>query len=140
MKKEQGVTLTSILVYIIAMVIVIGTIATITSFFYTNVTGVKDNSDNIAEITKFHMCFLEEVKKQNNEIIRLENNTILFSTGNTFFYQDKSIYYNQVRICENISHLQFNVEEVNSKQVIQVLITIGDDAEYTKITQYVLGK
>lgn len=138
MKNNSGVTITSIIVYIIAMMIVIGIIASITSFFYTNVNNVNENSDNISEITKFHMYFLEETTNRNNNIISISNNKITFSTGNTFTFQDNAIYFNHVKICEEIANLQFEAEEINEKTVINVLITIGQNNEYTKTTKYVL--
>lgn len=139
MKSNSGLTITSIIVYIIAMMMVIGTIATITSFFYTNVSNLSDNSDNISEITKFHMYFLEETTKEDNSIAKLTDTSISFHTGNTFTFQDNSIYFNHSKICEEISNLQFATEEINEKTVISVLITIGQDNEYTKTTKYVLN-
>lgn len=139
MKTDSGLTVTSIIVYITAMVIVIGTIASITSFFYTNVSNLDDNSNNMSEITKFHMYFLEETTKMNNSIMTLNDTLVSFATGNTFIYQNNSIYFNNIKICDNISNLQFAKEEVNDKTIIKVLITIGQDNEYTKTIKYVLN-
>lgn len=139
MKNNSGVTITSIVVYVIAMVIVIGIIASITSFFYSNVNNVNENSNNISEITKFHMYFLEETTNESNSIISISNNKITFLTGNTFTFQDKAIYFNHVKICEQIESLQFQTEEINQKTIINVLITIGQNNEYTKTTKYVLA-
>lgn len=139
MKTDSGLTVTSIIVYITAMVIVIGTIASITSFFYTNVSNLDDNSNNMSEITKFHMYFLEETTKMNNSIMTLNDTLVSFATGNTFIYQNNSIYFNNIKICDNISNLQFARKEVNDKTIIKVLITIGQDNEYTKTIKYVLN-
>ena len=139
MKNNSGVTITSIIVYVIAMMIVIGIIASITSFFYSNVNNINENSDNISEITKFHMYFLEETTNENNSIVSISNNQITFATGNTFTFQDKAIYFNHVKICEQITNTQFATEEINEKTIINVLITIGENNEYTKTTKYVLA-
>ena len=139
MKSNSGITTTSMIVYVIAMIIVIGTIATITSFFYTNVTQLEDNSDYLSEITKFHMYFLEETTKKDNEIHNLQEQSISFTTGNTFTFQDNSIYFNHIKICEEVSNLQFATEMKNGKTIIKVLITFGTGNEYTKTTQYVLN-
>lgn len=139
MKQNSGLTTTSIIIYVIAMMIVIGIIASITSFFYTNVNEINNNSQQMAEITKFHMYFLEETTKQNNLIHEIKNNSISFVSGNTFTFQNNSIYFNHVKICENISDVQFVTELKNSKTVIKVLITVGNANEYTKTTQYVLN-
>lgn len=139
MKTNRGVTTTSLIIYVIAMLIVMGIIATITSFFYTNVINIEDSSANLTEITKFNMYFLEETKNTNNEIVKLSDTSITFLTGNTFTFQDNSIYLNSSKICENIKQLAFSVEEINSKKVITVLITIGDNLEYTKTTKFVMS-
>jgi hypothetical protein len=139
MNRESGLTTTSLIIYIIAMMIVIGIVATITSFFYTNINLLSNNSDNISEITKFHMYFLDETTKKDNEILQINDDSITFASGNTFTFQDNSIYLNYIKICEDIYNLQFSTTKVNSKTVINVLITIGESNEYTKTTQYVLN-
>ncbi len=139
MKSSRGVTTTTLIIYVIAMLIVIGIIATITSFFYTNVTNLEDNSSNISEITKFNMYFLQEIKNSNNDIIAINEKSITFLTGNTFTFQDHSIYMNSSKISQNIKDLKFYAEEINSKKVVTVLITIGENLEYTKTTQYVMN-
>ena len=42
MNSSKGVTTTSLIIYVIAMLIVIGIIATITSFFYINISNIED--------------------------------------------------------------------------------------------------
>ncbi len=140
MKSNRGVTTTSLIIYVIAMTIVIGIIATINSFFYSNVMNLEDGSSNIAELTKFNMYFLEDTKKSNNDIVKLSNNSITFSSGNTFTFQDNAIYLNNIRICEDVQNLQFSVNENSDKNIINVLVTIGDNMEYTKTTKYVMKK
>lgn len=139
MKTCKGITMISILIYIIAMLIVMGIIATVTSFFYTNIINVEDSSNNLSEITKFNMFFLQEVKDTNNDIIKYTSTSIAFLTGNTFTFQDNSIYLNSNKICENVKQFSLNVEEINNKKAITVLITIGENLEYTKTTKYVMN-
>lgn len=139
MKNQRGLTTTSLIIYVIAMILAIGIIATITSFFYTNVINLEDSSTNIAEITKFNMHFLQETKNKDNAIVRITNNSITFLTGNTFTFADNSIYLNSSKICEKVKNLEFTQEEINNKTVIKVLTTIGNNLEYTKITNYVLA-
>lgn len=140
MKNNHGVTITSLIVYVIAMLIVIGIIANLTSFFYTNVLNLEDESANISELSKFNMYFLEEVKNPNNSIVQINENSITFITGTTFTFQDNSVYLNNIRICENVKNLKFSKEQINSKEVINVFITVGDNMEYTKNTKFVMAK
>lgn len=137
MNSNRGVTTTSLIIYIIAMLIVVGIISTITSFFYTNINNLENQTE---EITKFNMYFLQDIKMEDNTVIKLTETSITFSSGNTFTFQDNSIYLNNSKICENVKNLLFNIEEVNNKKVINVLITVGENVEYTKTTKYVLSK
>lgn len=139
MKQNAGITTTSVIIYIIAMMIVIGMIGTITSFFYTNVNDLENSSDYISEITKFHMYFLEETTNEQNEIYEISNHSILFTTGNAFTFQDNQIYFNHIKICEHVADLQFTTETLNNKTVVRVLIEIGENGEYIKTTDYVLA-
>lgn len=140
MKNNHGVTITSLIVYVIAMLIVIGIIANLTSFFYTNVLNLEDESANISELSKFNMYFLQEAKNPNNSIVQINENSITFITGTTFTFQDNSVYLNNIRICENVKNLKFSKEQINSKEVINVFITVGDNMEYTKNTKFVMAK
>ena len=140
MKAEKGITLMSLMIYVISMVLVIGIISTITSFYYTNVMSLADEGANIAEITKFNMYFLQEVKNFNNEVKQKTDKSITFSTGNTFTFQDNAIYLNNIRICEGVKDCKINIEDKNSKKIIKVLLTIGKNIEYTKTTNYVMSK
>lgn len=140
MKANSGVTTTSLIIYIIAMMIVIGIVATITSFFYTNINNLDENSKNISEITKFNVYFIEEIEKEDNSVILIQDNkkSISFSSGNTYTFQDNAIYLNTIRICDNISNMQIEMQEKEGKTILTVLITTGNKMEYTKVTQYVI--
>ena len=53
MKSEKGVTLTSLIVYVIGMVMVISIVSVLTTYFYKNIKNVGADIDPIAEYTKF---------------------------------------------------------------------------------------
>ena len=86
------------------------------------------------------MYFLEEVKNTNNSIVKINENSITFITGNTFTAQDDAIYLNNIRICDNVKNLKFSKEQINEKDVINVLITVGNNIEYSKSMKFVLAK
>ncbi len=141
MKGERGISLQSLTVYIIGFLVIIGIISTITSFFYTNIINTRDNSQNMAEITKFNVYFLQDVKKSENNIMSVakDNSYISFTSGNVYTFQDNAIYQNKVKICENVRNAQFKVEKVNGKDVITVLLSIGENMPVTRTTKYVLS-
>lgn len=128
MKNNSGVTLTSVIIYIIGMAIVIGVISTLTSFFYKNIDISEINDDSTTQYTKFSSIFLEETNKENNYVIDcktvVENDKktsyIIFSTGNQYTFKNNSIYKNKIKICQNIDDCDFSYSFVDSIYKIKV--------------------
>lgn len=129
MKNNTGITLISLLLYVIGMTIVVGTIATLTSYFYKNI-NVGDIEDTTTQYTKFSSIFSEDINKKNNSVIDSktieENGTkvsyIIFSSGNqyTFKSENKSIYKNNIKICDNVEDCDFSYWFVDSKYSVKV--------------------
>lgn len=130
MKNNKGITLTSLMIYVIGMVIAIGVIATLTSYFYKNIDIKKLNGDSSTQFTNFSSVFSYEVNLENNRIIDCgttqENGKkisyIIFSSGNqyTFKEENNSIYQNNIKICEYIEDCDFSYRLVNSRYEITV--------------------
>lgn len=128
MKSNKGITLTSLIIYVIGMTIMVATIATITSFFYKNIDIGDINSDT-TQYTKFSSMFTEETNRINNSVIECKTLTdenrisyIIFSSGNqyTFNEDSKSIYKNNVKICDNVEMCEFSYTYIDSKYKITV--------------------
>lgn len=150
MKSQKGVTLVSLTVYVIVMAIVIGILATITTFFYKNVNDVNAEIDPIAEYTTFNSYFSDEINHPNIKIVKCMTNTnnstvnsagnsqnyIVFSNGVQYTYvpENKGIYRNEVKIGRNIDICTFEEKIENGKSIIMVHFesgTIKKDIEYT---------
>lgn len=129
MKNNKGITLISIIIYVIGMVIVVSIISTLTSFFYNNI-DTTDITNNTAQYTKFSSIFLEEVNKQNNAVVEcktiVENgfkvSYIIFLSGNqyTFKKENNAIYKNKIKICDNVDDCDFSYSFIDSKYKIKV--------------------
>ncbi len=126
MKSNKGVTLTSLIIYVIGMTIMVSIIATLTSFFYKNI-DIGDINSNTTQYTKFTSILSEEVNKKNNSVIDCQSLTagvsyIVFSSGNqyTFNQGSKSVYRNNVKICDNIDTCDFSYTYIDSKYKIKV--------------------
>lgn len=135
MKSERGVTLTSIMIYVFALTIVVMIIARISTYFYSNVNELSNNSAADAEYTKFNSYFTAEINTEGNEVQydRTNNQYIIFTkTENQYTYQNGSIYMNKAKICKNIDKCIFNYDETT--EVITVQLTINGknfDMAYT---------
>ena len=147
MKSEKGVTLISVIIYVIAMLIIIAVITVLTSYFYTNVDINSASEDLNQQYTKFNSYFTEEVNRKGNKILEIgetENNEeegpqkyIIFSSGNQYTYipANKGIYMNTVKIAENITDCTFEKNDADGKTKITVTIN-GNNFE--RVTTYTL--
>lgn len=136
MKSEKGVTLTSLIIYIIAMLIVMSTIAVITSSVYNNLDVITNESNSQKEFSRFNMCFIKEVNLENNAIKKIDeenHNYIVFSDNektHQYTFLNNSIYLNKIKICDNVTDCKFYIYEDEVKNVaISVSLKIGQDLE-----------
>ena len=148
MQNEKGITLTSVTIYVIAMLIIIAIISVLTSYFYRNVDINSVSEDLNQQYTKFNSYFIEEVNKKGNKLLEsgeIENKSgngiqkyIVFSSGNQYTYipENEGIYMNQVKIAENVTGCDFISHiEANGKTTITVTI---EGNNFKKETTYTL--
>lgn len=126
MKSNKGITMISLITYIMGLTIVLALVATLTTFFFKNISAKDLNSDT-TQYTKFSSIFLEEINNKNNSVIDCKPLTngvsyIIFSSGNqyTFNANSKCIYKNKIKICENVEICDFSYTFVDSKYKIKV--------------------
>ena len=123
MKSQKGITLTSLTIYILLVLVIVGIIATITASFRDNINDMNSEGVNHSEIDKFSVYFLREVKRQENSVITVSDTEIVFNTGNKYTFKENSIYLNDnIQIAENIENCAFMKRIENNKEIIQVKI------------------
>lgn len=130
MKSQNGITLSSLIIYIIVMIMAIGVMARVSTMFYNNVNKLDNRTIEISKFNNFNTYFVKEIKLPNNGIDKIENNYILFKSGNSFLYQNQNIYYNDLMIVDNVKNLVFTKE---SESVINLNISFE---EYSKQIKY----
>lgn len=141
MKNENGVTLISVTIYVIAMVIVIAVIASLTGYFYSNVNISTESQDINKQYTKFNSFFSEQVNKSGNIIIEAntegEKPYIIFADKNqyTFSKKNKAIYFNNAKIATNLEDCRFEIGNKNGKNIITVTINAKN---FNKTTEYTI--
>lgn len=129
MSDNKGITMTSLIIYVLGMVIAVSIIATLTSFFYKNV-NVGNISKDTTQYTQFSNIFSKEIERKNNKVVDCKTTEedgnkisyIIFSSGNQYTYksQNKSVYKNKVRICQNIENCEFSYTFVDSIYSVKV--------------------
>ena len=133
MKQQKGIALTSLIIYIIVLVAVLGVISIITSFFYNNVDEVGKNVEPSQEYTRFTSFFTKDINKQNAKIEECDEqgSYIVFSDGTQYTFKDEKIYRNKILISQNINEIKFSYTPGNDekKDVVSIEYKITKDSE-----------
>lgn len=134
-KNQKGITLVSLIVYVIAMLSVVTIVGTITSYFYSNVNDQYNESKNEDEETTLNMYLTNDLKNKkmtidisnDNSKISLEYSDgthIEYTITNYGIYRDKVKIYN----ITDESKMRFELGEIkkdeigiNRKQEIQIV-------------------
>ena len=137
MKTNRGVTLISVTIYVIAISIVIGIVTVISTYFFSNADDVSDIIDPAIEYTRFNSFFSEEVNNENIKVLECKNDTnqnyIAFNNGEqyTFVRENKSIYKNKIKICQEVEECTFEQGIQNGKEVVTVNLKMENSENKT---------
>ena len=121
MKKENGLTIISVLIYIIALLIILGVVATLTSYFYKNINIEGESQLTNAQFTKFSGYITEEINQDGVRVVEVGENEnvtyITFTNKQTYTYSkvNKAIYVNEIKICQNIDKCNFSYTEEDNR-------------------------
>lgn len=112
MKSNRGVTLTSLIIYIIGLSIVIGTLSIVSRYFYKNINKVALNQTAQEEYSKLLSYLTKDVNDENIILIQSGVNDldcIIFKfkdgTEHQYMYYDSVIYY-------------ISVDNANEKKIV----------------------
>ncbi|MBR3696679.1 MAG: hypothetical protein IKM97_00155 [Clostridia bacterium] len=164
MKSKKGVTMMSLILYVASFLIVTTVVATITTFFYNNVVILDTKTSSNSQYNRINLYFLNQCKKNNvslfawknidieanidtpSNISALKNNPegafITFkeenNIKNSFIYveDEKNLYFNSVKIGQDIEEFKFKIDYSFGKPVLKVFINI-DGTSFT--TEYVVA-
>lgn len=142
MKSEKGITLISLIIYVVLLLIVVSFLSVVSTHFYSSTKYLMDNGKYVSEFDKFNMYFIEDVKN-NTDVYSIETNKIVFEDGTVYTYLNKSVYRNKVEICKNIERCEFSkLEEIDNnnftKKIINVKIKIAGKNSFETENDYVL--
>ncbi len=144
MKRQEGITLLSLVTYIAVAMIVIGIMAIISSYFYKNISWVKDREKNAQEFNKFNMFFIGDIKA--NRDATVSGTQIKFSDGTIYRYEKEKgiIYRNNTIVAENIAALLFSKASETTKgtnttkNIIRVDMILGRKNTVRRQVDYTL--
>lgn len=148
MKKESGITLVTLIVYLMIVSAILAALTNLSSHVYKNIGKLGSENLSAEEFNKFNVNFVKSVKANKKATVTNNNQnvTIEFDDGTTYNYinGENSIYKNKIKIAKNINYFTADVQNINNKNVIQVQIGTGkkDTAvgnnDFGKTINYVL--
>lgn len=144
MKSEKGITLTSLVIYVLIATVAISGISMVASVFLSNMDLVKDQDQYAPEINYFNMYFIEDIKKNKTATVSDDHKQITFADGAKYQYkaQEKAIYRNDIKISEKVNLIEFLPSTITvkntEKQIIKVKFSFGDNKTFEKEIEYVL--
>lgn len=131
LKNENGVTLTSLIIYIIIFSIIVAIMTTVNAYFFSNVREVMDTPRYISELNKFIMFFAADVKNYSEAIVT--DTEIQFVNGPTYKYQNNIIYKDDIVIAKYVLNCKFSLSKVTvdpvQKNIVNVDAQIGRNSD-----------
>lgn len=131
-------------VYILGFFVAFCIVVMITSFFYVNLKGRQKQVDVNSDFTNLNLYFLKTTKTPGSKIesyglvgedmqsyfITFENTD---GVQNTFIKVDDIIYYNKIKLCENVESFKVMVDKTEKESISVEVIIQGK----TYVSQYV---
>lgn len=164
MKSQKGVTMLSLILYVASFLTVTAVVAGITTFFYNNIEILDTKIGSNSQYNKINLYMLNECKKQGSSLYAWQNTSaesglptnknkltngtsatqtfITFQDAdgnkNSFVYvkSEKNLYYNSIKLGEDIEDFKFKIDYDTGKTVLKVFINI-DGTTFT--TEYVVA-
>lgn len=136
MKKEHGLTLISLIIYVIVLLFVLTIVTKLTSALYFNLHDMDKQSNAVVSISKFNMYFLNDIKNKPVTANVISPNTLelIYSDGSekiTYTKTNKVLYRNKVKVFDSLDEI--TITKIG--QTIQVYLKIGD---YSKTIKYTI--
>lgn len=144
LKSNKGVTLLSLIIYVIVLMIVIALLSNFSGYFYKNVNliTIKEASDE--QYTKFLAYIAKDVNQNDINLVKTGLNNdecyIIFKFENNkehqYLYKNKTIYYldknkvKKIALCNKVNFCVFNYND--SVKTLTLNLNI-ENKEYSKI-------
>lgn len=143
MKSEKGITLTSLVIYVIGITIIFAVIANLTIYFNKNSRTIEYTTNNSAQITRLNQYLINDTKKENAQITEANENIIIIqANGETIKYtydkNSKGIYRNKVKIANDVQGFKVNKEIIYDKTKLLLNVTIGEQEQIQKDLEYII--
>lgn len=140
MRSNRGVTLTSVIIYVIGLSIIVALLGTFTGYFHKNLSEITMRENENEQYSRFISYITKDVNSENLIFVQTEVNgeeSIIFKFGDgtehQFIMINDKIYYidvtagneKKIKLCENVSSEDGSIFSYENKQ-ININFNIGD--------------
>lgn len=138
-RNTKGITLVSLVIYVVIMLMLIAIIAVFKNNIDKNIDSMGEYTSLVPQINKVHMYMLGEVNIKDNKVLKRNSSGsyIEFSSGNSYMFSDGSLYKNSVEVLSDIIGGSFQVETENNNEVLYVNLSLDDKLQNKKL-KYVI--
>lgn len=131
MKSEKGISLISLIIYLIAFTTAVAIVANVSNYFYKNLTMSGNSLKTNEQFLKLNSYLTKEINIKGNVIKSIGDtyegkkmNYIVFaSTKNQYSFINGEIYFNQTKICSDINDCKFTYKGESNTLVVNIKIT-----------------
>lgn len=152
MKSDKGVTLISLIIYVMSFLVIAGVVALVSSFFYNNSKVLSSEATASSEFDMLNAYFTKETREVENYIVQLQDDDenvegiekkIVFSNGNKYIFikENETKEYGKIIFSNEYKYfiLSDYVENLDLPQ-IEELKGVIDNLDELKINVKILGK
>ena len=145
MKKERGITLVSLVMYVVVLTVVIELVMLFNGDFYPKIASLNEENILAENFNKFNLSFLKDVKESATASIVQKNSDIVIalSNGAHYYYveQDGAIYREKIKIVDNINSFSVNYYSLSNKNILRVGIIFGENEnkQFGRTINYILN-
>ena len=121
MKNEKGITLVSLIIYLIFLSFSISMLLIMTRDISFGTTSIYDSAQGVGSFNSFNTSFIQDVKSSESCKVEKDSNgniRITLSNGSIYTYvtNEKTIYRNSIKISTNISEFEVTYNDESKKK------------------------
>ena len=144
LKSSKGITLTSLVIYIIVLMIVIALFSNFSGYFFKNVNQITIKEIGDEQFTRFLAYLTKDINLDEINFVKTGtynnvNYIILKFEDNIehqYLYANKAIYYidknrnKTINLCNNVSSCNFMYDDTTKALTVNIII---NNINYTKL-------
>lgn len=143
LKSCKGITLTSLVIYVIVLMVVIALMSGFSGYFNKNINQITIKEESNEQFTRFLAYLTKDINNENINFAKtgqendIEYIIIKFEENeeHQYLYKKDSIYYinegknKKIRICNNVNSCDFEYDNTNKILTVNIII---NNEEYSK--------